>query len=420
MLVNMPWQRNLIDMRKEFVTKALAEGANVSAVCREYGISRKTGYKWMKRYEESGTDGLADQSKRPHRYGLATSVEITCELIALKDEHPTWGPKKIRKLLMGCEKYTPEEIPCVRTVHRILERSGRVKKRSPRKRLTQSSAAPSVSVESSNDLWTVDFKGWWKTRNGSRCEPLTVRDAYSRFVLCTEVLGGTGGAAVHEIFQQLFETYGIPGAILSDNGSPFACTAAILGLSQLSAWWMSLGIEVLRSRPGCPQDNGAHERMHRDMKLEVQARKALSTTEQQAACDIWRKEFNEVRPHESLNMETPASVYTPGNNSETRVVPTVPTDCETRTVDKNGRFRFYGESLFLSRALSGHLVGLRPVDEEQYEIWFYNKHLANYCPTQLPVIQPVNHDANHKENDDNTKADKKENQTSNEPMNQAA
>jgi hypothetical protein len=246
-------------------------------------------------------------------------------------------------------------------------------------------------VEAPNDLWTVDFKGWWRAQDGERCEPLTVRDAHSRYVLRAALLGSTATVAVRPEFQRLFERHGLPKAILSDNGSPFACTTAPCGLSELSAWWVSLGIDVIHSRPGCPQDNGGHERVHLDM-LNLERASAPSRQAQQVLCDEWQREFNHVRPHEALAMKTPAQVYRPKTRRPTPKLLThhYPKGAVLRKVLANGHFWWNGRSLFLSRSVRGHSIALvRPPGQRLATIMFHHMALGQLDLEGGGKVQPL-------------------------------
>ncbi len=356
-----PWNKvSPMKLREEFVLLALEPRACMAKLCRQYGISRQNGYKWVNRYREEGVDGLQDQSRRPLGSRVQASGEVVLQVLELRQKRG-WGPKKLRELLR--RKMQPRDqaaVPSVRTIARIIDRAGFVKKR---KRLAlppgRPTVAPAPNVEAPNDLWTVDFKGWWRAQDGERCEPLTVRDAHSRYVLRAKLLGSTATVAVRPEFQRLFEQYGLPKAILSDNGPPFACTSAPCGLSELSAWWVSIGIQVIHSRPGCPQDNGGHERVHLDM-LNLERASAPSRQAQQVLCDDWQREFNHVRPHEALAMKTPAQVYRPKARRQipTLVTHAYPKGAVLRKVLTNGHFWWNGRSRFLSRSVRGHSIAL--------------------------------------------------------------
>jgi transposase InsO family protein len=263
----MPWKEiDKMDQRIEFAMKSIRTG-NFRELCREYGISAKTGYKWRERFLRHGWEGMAEESRRPHQHADQLSEGIICEMIRLKQAHPHWGPRKIRALY---ERHHSGEVPSESSFKRVLERAGLTKPRRVRSSGQAGRLAQGRKAEQPNDIWSVDFKGWWKDADGLRVEPLTVRDEYSRMLLEMKVLSDSRTGSVRECFERLFERQGLPGAIRSDNGSPFA-SRGLLGLSRLSAWWLALGIDLERNRPGCPQDNGAHERMHRDVRQELQA-----------------------------------------------------------------------------------------------------------------------------------------------------
>ncbi len=369
-----PWTRvSTVKLREEFVLRALEPDACMAELCREYRISRQNGYKWLNRFQKEGLAGLRDQSRRPASAALKISGELAVQVVELRQQYG-WGPKKLRRLL---ERRLNAPAPSTRTIARILARTHLSKARRPRNPDSERpSGAPTPTVEGPNDLWTVDFKGWWRAHNGERCDPLTARDAFSRYVLRAALLKGCDTAEVRAEFERLFEENGLPKAILSDNGPPFGCTSAPWGLTRLSAWWVSLGIEVLHSRPGCPQDNGGHERVHVDM-LGLQARSAPTRLQQQVLCDEWRTEFNHIRPHEALAMKTPGEVYVP---STRRLRPKVvsrqyPQGAALRQVSGNGAFWWNGRAQFLSRALKGHTIALvRLPTQTRATIWFH--HLA--------------------------------------------
>jgi putative transposase len=389
-----PWnQVSPMKLREEFVLLALEPGACMAKLCRQYGISRQNGYKWVKRYREEGVDGLQDQSRRPLGSRMQASGEVVLQVLELRQKRG-WGPKKLRELLRRKlqRRGQAAAVPSIRTIARIITRAGFVKKR---KRLTlpvgRATVAPAPNVEAPNDLWTVDFKGWWRAEDGERCEPLTVRDAHSRFVLRAVLLGSTATVAVRPEFQRLFERHGLPKAILSDNGSPFACTRAPWGLTELSAWWVSLGIQVIHSRPGCPQDNGGHERVHLDM-LKLEQASAPSRQAQQVLCDQWQREFNHVRPHEALAMKTPAQVYRPkARRPLPKLVPhNYPSGAAMRRVNSSGHFWWQGRSLFLSRALRGHSIALVcPPGQPQATIMFHHMALGQLEVDRGSKVQPM-------------------------------
>jgi putative transposase len=364
-------------LREEFVLRALEPNANVAELCREYRISRKSGYKWLKRFRQRGVGGLTDLSRRPHRSPLRASGEMVLEVVRLRAERPRWGPKKLRAVLL--RQFTPSDVPSVRTIARIVDRAGLVAPQRTRHTELRSrpADAPNVSVQGPNDLWTVDFKGWWRSHDGDRCEPLTVRDAFSRFVLCANLMPGTSTDHVRKVFERLFEQFGLPAAVQVDNGSPFASTRARGGLTTLSAWWVSLGIRLVRGRPSHPEDNGGHERMHFDLRFDVQDKRAHSAKRQQHLLDAWVQDFNHVRPHEALGQRTPAQLYV----RSTRLLrpplpPLYPPGFAVRRVACNGVIRLAGQRLRISLGLRGLLVGVRQLDNGRVHVLFYDMDLG--------------------------------------------
>jgi putative transposase len=375
-----PWTEvSTVKLREQFVLKALEPKANISELCREYGISRQNGYKWLRRFRAEGLEGLQDRSRRPKTFPEATSGELVLQVLELRAKHPTWGPKKLQRLLS--RRSGAEEIPSKRTLARILKRAGVVQRRRRRSAPPGTpKLAPAPPVSSPNDVWTADFKGWWRTCNGERCEPLTVRDAATRFVLTLRVLPSTKEASVRREFELLFEKYGLPDGILTDNGTPFACSRAPAGLTVLSAWWVSLGIKVYHSRPAHPQDNGAHERLHFDMRFELEDPGAATLEQQQALCDQWRQEFNHVRPHEALAMKTPGEVYHPSTRRRVQIQRVVyPPGSELRRVVAHGGLSWNGRSVHVSRALRDQTIAVLPcADGTRARVLFYDLVLGEF------------------------------------------
>lgn len=366
----MPWKAHrVMALKIEFVDRARAPGANVSALCREFGISRQTGHKWLRRFDEKGYDGLEEESRRPRSTPLASGEEVVAAILALRDAHPRWGARKLVHLL---RKELGEAAPSERTIARVLARFERVRRRVARRGLSLIDRAPEVVASAPNDVWTIDFKGWWYAADGARCEPLTVRDAFSRYVLATVILPRTDVEHVRAVLQRLFTKHGIPKAIQCDNGAPFISVKSRAGLTRLSVWWVSLGIRVVRSRVGCPQDNGAHERMHADMAADLERTPELSRSRQQRSCDRWRQEFNHVRPHEALKGKTPSDVYR-GSPSKLRLrVSHYPSSWLIRRVAASGHVLVDGTHYFVSSALGGQCVALEPVGALRWRVWFHD------------------------------------------------
>lgn len=365
----MPWkEKTMINERTEFALRSLQADVNFTQLCAEYGITRRTGYKWKQRFLKDGASAMTDQSRRPVNSPNQLSELAVCRITRLHERHKHWGPKKIHKLYS--DRYTPA--PSLSTFKRIFDRCGWVRKRIRRKSSQTGRLASGLKAKDCNDVWTVDFKGWWRTGKGQRCEPLTVRDEHSRFVLSVQSMQTTRTEAVREVFERLFKTYGLPKAIRSDNGAPFASSSAILGLSRLSAWWVALGIDLERARPGKPQDNGgAHERMHLDIRNELECHTQEDLQCQQAAFDIWVNTFNQERPHEALGMQCPAAVYKPSTRTysgtpEKIVYP----NKQSRLVNKRGYISLHGQAYPISTALQGWSVGLLSVDKDTYDVFF--------------------------------------------------
>lgn len=356
-----------MSLKMEFVEKALRPGARMSALCEQYGISRETGYKWLNRYKREGPDGLEERSRRPKTSPLATEEELVLAVLELRDAYPRRGPKK---LLVQLKRRFKDQTPSVATIARILRRFGKVRQRSRFRRLSIVERAPNVRATVCNEIWTVDFKGWWRTRDGRRCEPLTVRDALSRFVLAIKVLTSPTVEGVRAVFEQLFRRYGVPRYIQCDNGSPFINVQARGGLTRLSAWWVSLGITVLRSRRGCPQDNGAHERMHRDVSDDLQSFPAGSLSAEQRACDRWRQEFNHVRPHEALQGKTPGELYRPSEKKPRLTSYLYPSYWIARTVTDAGVINVQSVQVQAGKALVRQRVALEPLGGLMHRLWF--------------------------------------------------
>lgn len=360
----MPWPtQDLMSKRTEFAMRAM-QSDNFRALCREYGISPRTGYKWRERFVEGGLGGMGEKSRRPHCSPQKLAEEEICRMVRLKERHRAWGPLKIREVYLRQYGSAPSES----SFKRILERCGLTEKRRKASlREPGGRIASGRKASAPNEVWTVDFKGWWYDRDG-RCEPLTVRDEYSRYVLELRALPDARTATVQECFAALFSCYGLPQAIRSDNGAPFACSQALLGLSRLSAWWLAHGIELERSRPGCPQDNGGHERLHRDIARELEG---VEHHERQAAFETWRRQFNEERPHAALEMRVPAQLYTASPRVWSGSTPVLSyPGMTTRRVQRRGQFIYENQPIFVSSALSGWDIGLRSTGTETLEVYF--------------------------------------------------
>ena len=364
----MPWTETCaMDERMHFVVEYDLDELSMTALCAKYNISRKTGYKWLARRGDALLEVFQDRSCAPHHHPNQMSAEIEQAVLAMRQAHPTWGPKKVLRRLEVQDSQAPW--PARSTIAELLRRKGLVSPRKYRKRVPPQQQ-PFACCDGPNSVWCTDFKGWFRTGDGRRCDPLTISDAFSRYLIRCHVVDDTSGPGVRPLFEAAFREYGLPWAIRSDNGSPFA-SRAIAGLSRLSVWWIKLGITPERIEPGKPQQNGRHERMHLTLKGQTALPPAATARGQQRRFDAFRKEFNEERPHEALEMDTPASRYEPSVRPYPAREPevTYPEDWPRRMVRVRGEVKFKGE-FFLSMALTGEPVGFEPVDGRHWRIHF--------------------------------------------------
>lgn len=373
----MPWKETCaMDERIKFVAEHLRQERTLSELCRCYGISRPTAYKWLERYALHGPAGFVERSCAPKQHPNQTPVAVEERIIALRQRHPQWGPRKLLALL---ERDAPQQRwPAQSTAGEILKRHGLTQARRVRRR-TPGYEGPRHQGVSPNDVWAADFKGWFKTGDGCRVDPLTISDWVSRYLLCCHGPESTMSQHVRPQFERAFREYGLPWAIRTDNGPPFA-SVGLGGLSRLSVWWVRLGIWPERIRPGHPEENGRHERMHKTLKEAVAQPPQASLRAQQEAFDRFRYEYNELRPHESLGMQTPAECYRASDRRFPERLPGIEygSSVEVRRVRSNGQIKWTGQMLFLSEALIGEPVGLRQIDNELWSIHFGPVPLAVY------------------------------------------
>jgi len=366
----MVWKKVLpMEERIGFVLDVARAQRSVSELCGLYGISRKTGYKWIRRYREEGLDGMAERSRRPVHCPHRTAAEWEDRIFFERLKHPRWGPKKIR-VVLG-ERGFSGPVPAASTIGNILGRGGFVKPRK-RRRLRRSCSGESLTeAKRPNHVWAVDYKGWFRTGDGRRCDPLTVSDLYSRYVLGVKACPNQRYQWTKRTFEEVFRQYGLPEIIRSDNGSPFASTGAG-GLASLSVWWILLGIKLELIRPGRPEQNGIHERMHLTLKQEACQPPGADRKAQQRRFDQWRKEFNEQRPHEALGMKRPAQLYRPSvMRYDGRMTnPCYPAGHEVRRIYRNGEIKWCGRRRFIAHALRGLRVGIKRIDEGCSQVWF--------------------------------------------------
>jgi transposase InsO family protein len=382
----MPWKEcSVMDERLRFVGRLL-DGEAMTDVCREFGISRKTGYKIFDRYKEHGLEALTDRSRRPVRYANQLPAQIESLIVGLKHNKPHWGARKIRELLVR-RLAGDVRVPARSTIHAVLDRHGLVKRLGrPRQRAT---GTPLSAGTNPNDLWCVDFKGEFKLGNGRYCYPLTVTDHASRFLLLCEALESTREDTAFTAFSRLFAERGLPRAIRSDNGVPFASPNALFNLSKLSVWWLRLGIAIERIKPGKPQQNGRHERMHLTLKKEATRPPGMNSLQQQARFDAFLHEFNTERPHEALAMKYPAELYA----HSTRPYDGLP-DIAYPFHDRDilvtacGRICLHRKKINISIVLAGQKLGLKEVDDGVWLVSFMHYDLG-YIDLEQKTLQPL-------------------------------
>ena len=374
-----------MEERLRFVARLL-DGEGMSDVCRSFGISRKTGYKIFNRYKEQGLEALYDRSRRPVRYANQLPAPVERLIVDLKRDKPHWGARKIRELLVR-RLAGDVRIPAKSTVHSVLDRHGLVKRSRGRRSRTQ--GTPLSSGSAPNNLWCVDFKGEFKLGNGRYCYPLTASDHASRFILLCEALESTKQASAIPTFQRLFEERGLPDAIRSDNGPPFASPNGLYNLSRLSVWWLRLGVGIERIKPGHPQQNGRHERMHLTLKKETTKPAGGNFLQQQSRFDDFVSEFNAERPHEALDMKCPAEVYRPSTRPY-RGLPDIDYPFHDRDilVTSCGRICMHRKKINISTALAGQRLGIKEVDDGIWLVTFMQYDLG-YIDLEQRTLQPI-------------------------------
>lgn len=350
-------------------------GERISEIARQHEVSRRTVHKWIERWRQYGQAGLEELSRAPHRHPEAVE-EIWKERVrGARQQHPRWGAPKLAWLLK--QGRPAEEVPSVSTIGRVLRESGLSRQRRARPRTPATGELQ--PAEQPNQVWAIDFKGWCRTGDGARCEPLTISDQASRYLLCCQGLASTRTEVVRPVMERVFERYGVPARIRSDNGAPFASVGEC-GLTELSVWWMELGMECERIKPGHPQQNGRHERMHRTLKEATMEPPAATFRQQQRRFDEFRQEYNQARPHEALGQRVPASLYVPAAVSYTGKIaePEYPSHWPVRKVDDGGQMRWMSQKIFVSHALTGKHLGWEPVEEGAWKIWFYKHWLGTW------------------------------------------
>jgi putative transposase len=385
----MPWQTpSLLEARQRFVRAALRGVQSVAQLCRQSRISLKTGFKWLRRFQTAGGPGLRNRSRRPHSSPQRTPVRWLTAIRILRRKHSRWGGRKIYARLR--QAHPRATLPKPRTITDWLRRWKGKSKRPQRARPGPKQPRPTLTVpHAPNDVWTVDFKGWFRTRDGQRANPLTVRDLFSRFVLGIRLLP-LAHAPVQQYFQALFRGHGQPRVIRVDHGAPFAGDGP-LDLSRLSAWWVRLGIRVEFTRRGCPQDNGAHEQMHRIYKADTAAPPAATPAAQQRRSTRWIRYYNHQRPHEALGQQPPAHRYHKSRRQYRGALPPLRyrRGWKMRRVSPRGFIHWRGRARGIGRAFGGENIGLKPVQNGVHEVYF-GKHLVGILVDTDPgAMRPV-------------------------------
>lgn len=381
----MPWEETEpMKERIKFVLEVEEAAFQFSELCERYGVSRKTGYKWLRRYEQGGLEALRERSRAPHHCPHRTAPEVEERIVKLRRRHPSWGPVTLRmKLQRQCPGV---KWPVASTIGQILERKDLVQVRRRRRKPQGLFRTTRVQTEEPNQVFTADFKGEFRTQDGRYCYPLTIQDHCSRFSLCCQALGSTHSKPVRNHFEQVFLEYGLPEAILTDNGVPFAGNG-LRRLSRLSVWWIRLGIRPLLIQPGHPEQNGRHERYHRTLKQETARPPAADRFSQQQVFDRFRHIYNQERPHQHLQGQTPAEVYRESKRSYPSQLPALeyPGHYEVRRVDANGSIKLHGQKIFLSEVLQHHPVGLEEIHDGLWSIYLGEVLLGRWNETESRI-----------------------------------
>jgi transposase InsO family protein len=388
----MPWKElSVLEARARFIFASREKGESFGSLCVGFGISRKSGYKWLKRYRQGGVRALADASRRPHKCAKAYRKFWRERLRRARKANPQWGPKKLRAVLKK-EFGRAGRVPAVSTLGLWLKQSNVIRRRRKR-RARPGPVLPYQGLRVArrcNEVWSADFKGWFRTGDGGRCEPLTVRDVYSRYLLAVILLPNQSELAVRQAFRSIFRRYGLPRVLRVDNGAPFAGSGA-LGLSRLSVWWMRLGIAVEFIRRGHPQDNAAHEQMHRILKADTANPAAGTLRAQKRRMTRWITRYNEERPHETLGQQVPADFYRPSVRAlPKRLKPaSYPQSWQIRRVRNRGYIKWQGRQRFIGRAFDRELVGLKPAADGGHRVYLQRKLIGLLYSQDLAGMRPA-------------------------------
>jgi len=396
----MPWTvSGVLEKRKDFLADVISGDFTMSELCRMHGISRPTGYAVVARYAAGGEAGLASRSHAAARHPNQTPAEMEALVLSLRRAHPLWGPRPLKKVLQ--DRNPQLVIPAASTIGAIVDREGLTRHR-PKRRRVAPWQQPFAAVEQPNDEWACDFKGWMRTADGERIDPLTISDSASRYLLRCQAVDKADTARVQAIFEAAFREYGMPSAVRSDNGPPFA-SCAVAGLSRLSVWWIKLGIVPGRIAAGHPEQNGRHERMHRTLKEATAAPPKANRRMQQQAFDDFRREYNDLRPHQALAMQTPDAVYSnsprpfPGRVPE----PQYDSTMTVRRVFQHGQFFFKKHDVFLTKVLAGERIGLLPIDDRYLRIYIAWHPIATLDTKSMRVEKLRHEDANREQAPEN-------------------
>jgi transposase InsO family protein len=388
----MPWKAsNPMDEKVKFVGRVL-DGEKISDLCEEFGISRKTGYKIYERYKNCGLDGLSDRSRRPYRQANQLPYQVERSILGLKKEYPGWGAPKLREKLI--QRHPTITAPAISTVHAVLDRHGLVERR--RRRRYKAEGTPLAAAHQPNGLWCADYKGEFRMGNRQYCYPLTITDYHSRYLLACEALESTKEPFAFSCFEKVFQEYGLPQAIRTDNGLPFSSPNSLYGLSKLSVWWLRLGIAIERIKPGNPQQNGRHERMHLTMKNEVCRPAAYNTLQQQEKLDTFQEVFNNERPHQAIGMRCPSQLYIPSVR-QYQGLPEVdyPFADKVVIVTTCGRICMGRRKINLSKVFSGQKVGITETEDKIWLVSFMHYDIG-YFDLEAGRVEPLDNPFNPK------------------------
>ena len=386
----MPWKEcKRMDERVRFIARLL-EGEKMAPLCREFGISRVTGYKLFNRYKSCGLDALNDRSRRPYRHANKLPYQVERTILGIKKAHPSWGAPKIRDKLI--RQFPMIKPPAVSTIHAVLDRNGLVKRRKRRRHKAQGTEL--VGAHAPNGLWCADYKGEFKLGNRRYCYPLTISDYRSRYLLACEGLHSTKSEFAFSVFEQAFRDFGLPHAIRTDNGTPFASPNALFGLSKLAVWWLRLGIKIQRIQPGRPQQNARHERMHLTLKAEATRPASFNFLQQQERFERFTEVYNHQRPHQALGGAYPADVYTPSVRVyEPPPQPEYPYHDRSVRVTRCGRICIGKRKINLSQVFAGQTVGIREVEDGiwlvsflEFDIGFFDQEEGRVEPAPNPFV----------------------------------